>query len=224
MCRASQAGRAAVVGRPARPRRPRRKRRRASTRTTSGCPGVESQRAVDLLKERFPEAPGTSAQLVFHVEDGGVLDGGRADAIAAVVAEAETLPHVASITDPTTAAQPRRHDPARAGPVRRRDDGPRDRGPRRAVDAGRAAEDVGVQVEVGGELPQYAEQGQTRHGRGHRPARRRGHPARSPSARSWPWACRSASPCSASASASTLLDPPGRRRRRADRPRRSSPR
>jgi RND superfamily putative drug exporter len=124
-------------------------------------PGVESQRALDLLKERFPEASGASAQLVFHTEDGGVQDGDRSDAIAAVIAEATTLPHVASITDPTTAPSPDgttllaqvQYD------VEMTELGTGDLDA--LLDAGRPAEDAGVQVEVGGELPQYAEQGQT---------------------------------------------------------------
>src|SRR3546814_12938440 len=45
-------------------------------------PGVESQAAIDLLEERFPDAAGGRAQGVLHVEDGSLNDEVRADAIA----------------------------------------------------------------------------------------------------------------------------------------------
>ena len=37
----------------------------AASRTTSACPGIESQRAQDLLDERFPAQSGTQATVVF---------------------------------------------------------------------------------------------------------------------------------------------------------------
>src|ERR671925_1935384 len=37
-------------------------------------PGTESQRAYDLLKDRFPEQSGDTASVVFAVKDGNVLD------------------------------------------------------------------------------------------------------------------------------------------------------
>ena len=37
-------------------------------------PGVESQAAVDLLEQRFPERAGATAMVVFHVDDGTVND------------------------------------------------------------------------------------------------------------------------------------------------------
>ncbi|MEE9417233.1 MAG: hypothetical protein V3V01_18280, partial [Acidimicrobiales bacterium] len=35
-------------------------------------PGVESQEAIDLLDERFPERSGATAMVVFHTEDSSV--------------------------------------------------------------------------------------------------------------------------------------------------------
>ena len=37
-------------------------------------PGTESQRTYDLLTERFPEQSGDTANVVFAVKDGDVLD------------------------------------------------------------------------------------------------------------------------------------------------------
>ena len=37
-------------------------------------PGVESQAAVDLLQERFPERAGATAMVVFHVDEGAITD------------------------------------------------------------------------------------------------------------------------------------------------------
>ena len=40
-------------------------------------PGTESQRAYDLLKDRFPQQAGDTASVVFAVDKGGVLDAGN---------------------------------------------------------------------------------------------------------------------------------------------------
>jgi putative drug exporter of the RND superfamily len=37
-------------------------------------PGTESQRAYDLLKDRFPQQSGDTATVVFAVDDGRVLE------------------------------------------------------------------------------------------------------------------------------------------------------
>ena len=41
-------------------------------------PGTESQRAYDLLKDRFPQQSGDTANVVFAVDEGGVLDAATA--------------------------------------------------------------------------------------------------------------------------------------------------
>ena len=63
-------------------------------------PGVESQEAVDLLKEQFPEKAGATAMVVFHTADGVVTDPESAAGIEATVAEVEALDHVVAVTDP----------------------------------------------------------------------------------------------------------------------------
>ncbi|HKE77502.1 MAG TPA: MMPL family transporter, partial [Acidimicrobiales bacterium] len=61
-------------------------------------PGVESQRALDVLKREFPTEAGTSAQLVFAPADHGTLSAPRAKAaIDAAVAAVARQPHVDAV-------------------------------------------------------------------------------------------------------------------------------
>ena len=48
-------------------------------------PGVESQQAVDLLKEQFPQRSGATAMVVFHADSGSVTDADAAAGIAGTV-------------------------------------------------------------------------------------------------------------------------------------------
>src|SRR4051812_23972164 len=59
-------------------------------------PGIESQRAQDLLEQRFPAASGTQATPVFRAERGAVRDRDARGALAAV----ERQPHVTSVAAP----------------------------------------------------------------------------------------------------------------------------
>ncbi len=121
-------------------------------------PGVESQRAVDLLSDRFPEAAGGSAQLVFHAPDGEILDAPRADAIASTVAEVAALPGVESVSDPTL--QPSADGTTLLALVQydieltELDDADLDA----LLRTGEPLAGVAVRLEVGGELTQYVEQ------------------------------------------------------------------
>jgi RND superfamily putative drug exporter len=65
-------------------------------------PGTESQRATDLLKERFPQASGDSAQVVFHVNEGTLRSGAARGRIDKVVSRVGTVPEVASVQGPFT--------------------------------------------------------------------------------------------------------------------------
>ncbi|HEX2563057.1 MAG TPA: MMPL family transporter, partial [Acidimicrobiales bacterium] len=63
-------------------------------------PGVESQRALDILEDEFPAAAGTSAQLVFAVEDGSpatLSEAGPAQAVEAALADVAAQPDVGSV-------------------------------------------------------------------------------------------------------------------------------
>jgi putative drug exporter of the RND superfamily len=65
-----------------------------------GTPGTESQRAYDLLAERFPAQAGDTATLVFSVDEGTLRDGDRPAAIADAVAAVAQQPHVTAAPDP----------------------------------------------------------------------------------------------------------------------------
>jgi putative drug exporter of the RND superfamily len=61
-------------------------------------PDSESQRAYDLLAERFPTASGTSADIVFHASGGPLAD--QSSAVTSTVAAIGKLPHVVGVTNP----------------------------------------------------------------------------------------------------------------------------
>jgi putative drug exporter of the RND superfamily len=63
-------------------------------------PGTESQRAMDLLEQRFPTQAGDTATVVFSVEDGTLRDGDRPAAIAEAVRTIAGQPHVTAASDP----------------------------------------------------------------------------------------------------------------------------
>ena len=63
-------------------------------------PGVESQRAADVLKDKFPSQSGKSARIVFHTTDGRVDDADREGAIEAARSTLSTGHDVAAVTDP----------------------------------------------------------------------------------------------------------------------------
>jgi putative drug exporter of the RND superfamily len=63
-------------------------------------PGTESQRALDLLEERFPQQSGDSSQIVFAVRDGRLTDAQRRTQVAGVVQRVERLPHVTAVQSP----------------------------------------------------------------------------------------------------------------------------
>jgi putative drug exporter of the RND superfamily len=67
-------------------------------------PGTESQRAYDLLKDRFPEQAGDTASVVFAVDRGRVLD--HRPQIERVRAEIEKSPAVLAVGDPFASGAP----------------------------------------------------------------------------------------------------------------------
>src|SRR3954465_11313867 len=69
-------------------------------------PGTESQRAYDLLKERFPQQSGDTASVVFAVERGRVLDAGNRPHIERARAEIAKSPEVLAVGDPFARGAP----------------------------------------------------------------------------------------------------------------------
>ncbi|MFD3309735.1 MMPL family transporter [Streptomyces sp. NPDC058694] len=66
------------------------------------APGSQSEKAMELLEERFPEASGGSAVAVFAVPEGERIDRHRT-AVEAAVGRVAEVEHVATVTDPFTA-------------------------------------------------------------------------------------------------------------------------
>ena len=66
------------------------------------APGSQSEKAMELLEERFPEASGGSAVAVFAVPEGERIDRHR-PAVEAAVARIAEAAHGATVTDPFTA-------------------------------------------------------------------------------------------------------------------------
>ena len=69
-------------------------------------PGTESQRAYDLLKERFPEQSGDTANVVFAVDEGRVLDASNRPQIEAVRSEIAKSSEVLAVSDPFAQGAP----------------------------------------------------------------------------------------------------------------------
>ena len=63
------------------------------------APGSQSERAMELLDERFPEAAGGSAMAVFAVDEGGTLER-RREPIEAALARIAKVEHVVAVADP----------------------------------------------------------------------------------------------------------------------------
>ena len=71
-----------------------------TTKDNFTVPGVEAQEADDLLNDNFPQFSGLSGQIVFHVDEGSVVDRENADAIGAALATVATIDDVTAVSDP----------------------------------------------------------------------------------------------------------------------------
>jgi RND superfamily putative drug exporter len=135
-----------------------------TTSDAFSIPGTESQRAMDLLEERFPEQSGSSARLVFASEDDTPLnDPTQRAAVEATLADAAAAPEVVSVSDPfvggTISAE---------GLVAFADVSYASPAAEVSEDAATALEEVaaggeaaGMQVEIGGEVGPQEELGHT---------------------------------------------------------------
>jgi RND superfamily putative drug exporter len=72
------------------------------TRTSNNfsLPGTSSQRAVDLLKSRFPSRAGDSDQIVFRSRVGTVTSPAARAVVVPLLAKVATLPHVTAVVSP----------------------------------------------------------------------------------------------------------------------------
>jgi RND superfamily putative drug exporter len=123
------------------------------TTGTFSVPGTESQRAIDLLEERLPQANGAAGRIVFAAPADGRLDGARRAAVQEAIAAVERVPDVEAATDPfadETVSEDGRIALAQVTFTLPADD--LADGPREAVArAAEAAERSGVRVELGGD-------------------------------------------------------------------------
>jgi RND superfamily putative drug exporter len=69
-------------------------------------PGTESQRAYDLLKERFPQQAGDTASVVFAVDQGRVLTAAHRPQIEQALAQIRKSPEVLGVGDPFARGAP----------------------------------------------------------------------------------------------------------------------
>ena len=75
------------------------------TASSFTLPGTGSQRAVDLLKARFPTQAGDADQIVFHTRTGTVVDTSARASIDSTLARVARLPHVTAVVSPYAAGQ-----------------------------------------------------------------------------------------------------------------------
>ena len=126
-------------------------------------PGTESQRALDLLKHRFPQQSGDSSQIVFAVRHGRLTDAQRHAQVAAVVSKVERLPHVAAVQSPYAGrgAVSRDGQVAFATVLFDRQADKLDKADvTRVIDTAQSGATRGLQVELGGQAIQMAAQAQ----------------------------------------------------------------
>ncbi len=74
----------------------------ATYETKFSLPGSESQRALDLLKQRYPARSGSSGQIVFHTDASApaLTDPAVTQQVTGIVEQAKALPAVSAVTSP----------------------------------------------------------------------------------------------------------------------------
>ncbi len=79
-------------------------RSHGQTRDVFTVPGTQSQRAFDVLQQRFPQANGASAQVVFQSPSGPLTQSAYAAAIGTTITNLSAIPGVITATNPLTPA------------------------------------------------------------------------------------------------------------------------
>src|SRR3954468_11283151 len=123
-------------------------------------PGTDSQRAVDLLQQRFPAQAGDSDQIVFRARTGSLTDPTTRKTVDATVARVAKLPHVAGVVNPYAAKTLSRD--SRIGFATVTFDQRANELPKAAVNkvvsSARSAGSSSLQVELGGQAIDQAQQ------------------------------------------------------------------
>ncbi len=131
--------------------------------TSFSLPGTESQRAVDLLKQRFPQAAGDTSQIVFRADRGTLRDAALNARVQDVVSSVRGLPSVTGVRAPDAAAGSISRDgrtgfasvqfDAAANDLAKAD-------VQRVVKVARSGAGDGLQVNLGGQAIQQAQRSQ----------------------------------------------------------------
>jgi RND superfamily putative drug exporter len=128
-------------------------------------PGTESQRALDLLRDRFPQQAGDTSQIVFHAQRGSLTDPANRAAVDKVVASVSKLPSVAGTVSPYKDPQgtiSRDGTVAFASLLFDQQASDLDKADvERVVDTARAGATSSLEVELGGQAIQRAQQPET---------------------------------------------------------------
>jgi RND superfamily putative drug exporter len=125
-------------------------------------PGTGSQQAVDLLKSRFPAQAGDADQIVFHARTGTLNNAADRATVAATLARVARLPHVTSVVSPYAAGA---HSVSRDGTIAfatvnfdKRADALPKAAVERVITAAESARSASLQVELGGQAIEQAQQ------------------------------------------------------------------
>jgi RND superfamily putative drug exporter len=123
------------------------------TEGTFSIPGTESQQAIDLLEQRFPQANGAAGRIVFAAPEGAALDGPRHAAVNRALAAVARTDGVDHVSDPFADGDVSRDGRiALAQVVFDEQSDLVDDADRTAMqDAAQRAQRAGVQVEFGGD-------------------------------------------------------------------------
>jgi RND superfamily putative drug exporter len=121
---------------------------------TFSLPNTDSQRAYDLLKKDFPGQSGDSDQIVLHATEGTFAD--HAPQVDAMLARVQRLPHVSHVSRPVVAkdgtiAFATVSLDVRANEISRAD-------AQKLIDAAQAIDSDALQVELGGQAIEQAQQ------------------------------------------------------------------
>jgi RND superfamily putative drug exporter len=125
-------------------------------------PGTDSQRALDLLQQRFPAQAGDSDQIVFRARSGSITDRSARQTVNATIARVDQLPHVSGVVSPY---EKQAHAISRNGRIafatvafdERANELPK-AAVNKVVSEARAANSSTLQVELGGQAIDQAQQ------------------------------------------------------------------
>jgi putative drug exporter of the RND superfamily len=124
-------------------------------------PNTGSQRAIDLLKSRFPAQAGDSDQIVFRARTGKLADPGLRGRVAAALAAVSTLPHVTAVVSPYGTGSRAISPDGTIGFAtvvfdKRANELPKP-AVQRVIDNAQSARSPGLQVELGGQAIEQAQ-------------------------------------------------------------------